>query len=369
MTGIKKLVCFILAFAVLFCCCTLSACESAENFEIAMIVGIGDINDKSFNWGTWIGVRNYANQSGKTAQYYDSEPENEEGYLAAIALAIQNGAKTVVCPGYNFETTVFEAQTLYPDVKFILVDGTPHNAEYTVYKCENNVAAVFFEEEQSGFLAGYAAAIDGFRKLAFMGGMAIASVQAFGYGFLQGLEYAANELNLANNSIEVKYHYTGNFVDTLTNRSFALGMYNDKTEIIFSCGGDIIKSVIKASSETGGKIIGVDVDQMSSSSNIITSAEKNLGVAVMTILSAIDEGRFSEYGGKSTYFTAANNGVGLSVRFDRFEIFTREKYNEIYAKIVNGEINIIRTLNLTTTETAADLERGLSLHKVNVYTL
>ena len=39
-------------------------------YEIAMITDVGDLKDKSFNEGTWNGVKLYAANNGKTYKYY-----------------------------------------------------------------------------------------------------------------------------------------------------------------------------------------------------------------------------------------------------------------------------------------------------------
>lgn len=91
-------------------------------------------------------------------------------------------------------------------------------------------------------------------KLGFMGGMAVPAVQAFGYGFLQGAEAAAKELNLPDGSINVTYHYTGDFAETDTNKATAKTMYQEGTEVIFACGGSVGKSVISAAAEAGKRL-------------------------------------------------------------------------------------------------------------------
>ncbi len=168
--------------------------DSSGKFEIALITDKGNIDDKSFNQGAWEGVIAFADANKITNKYYKPEEASDAGYLAAIDLAVTGGAKVIVTPGFLFEVPVYEAQTKYPDVKFILLDGAPHTADYVTFKTESNTASVMYAEEQSGYMAGYAAIKDGYTKLGFMGGMAVPAVQAFGYGYLQGIEVAAAEL-------------------------------------------------------------------------------------------------------------------------------------------------------------------------------
>ena len=135
--------------------------ETVEGYELAMITDAGEIDDKSFNQGTWEGLKKYAEDNGLTYKYYKPTEVSDSAYLAAIDLAIQGGAKVVVTPGFLFEPAIYEAQDLYPDTSFIILDGTPHTADYATFRIEANVYSIFYAEQQAGFLAGYAAVKDG----------------------------------------------------------------------------------------------------------------------------------------------------------------------------------------------------------------
>jgi basic membrane protein A len=149
-----------------------------------------------FRSGTWEGVVAFAEENGKTHKYYKPTEQSTDAYLAAIQLAVEGGAKIIVTPGFLFEEPIYLAQDLYEDVYFVLIDGNPHNADSTEFRTEENAVGILFAEEQSGYLAGYAAVKDGYTKLGFMGGMAVPAVVRFGYGFVQGAEAAAAELGI-----------------------------------------------------------------------------------------------------------------------------------------------------------------------------
>lgn len=354
---------------------------TSSTFEIALITDKGNIDDKSFNQGSWEGVVEFAEAEKISHQYIKPEEATDSGYLAAIDLAVTGGAKVIVTPGFLFEVPIFEAQNKYPEVKFILLDGAPHDATWSVFETKENVASIFYAEEESGYLAGYAAVMDGMRNLGFMGGMAVPAVQAFGYGFLQGAEDAASELGLANGSIKVTYHYTGNFEENDTNKATARTMYQEGTEVIFAAGGAVGKSVMSAASEMGAKVIGVDVDQRYDSDTVITSATKGLAPSVIAVLESIYKtDSWSTYSGKSTFFNASNDGVGLPTEvigepngdaFDRFESFTKADYDEIFGKLAAGSVLIIRSIDVqdaTGYATAQELTSELGLVKVAVIT-
>lgn len=349
-------------------------------YEIALITDKGNIDDKSFNQGAWEGVKAYAEEHKISHTYIKPEEASDAGYLAAIDLAVTGGAKIVVTPGFLFEVPIYEAQTKYPDVKFILLDGAPHTADYSTFETKENVASVMYSEEQSGYLAGYAAVKDGMTDLGFMGGMAVPAVQAFGYGYLQGAEAAATELGLADGAVKVTYHYTGNFEENDTNKATARTMYQEGVQVIFACGGSVGKSVMSAASEAGAKVIGVDVDQRYDSETVITSATKGLSASVVQVLDAIYNDGWATYSGKTTYFNAANNGVGLPTAvigdangnaFDRFSTFDKAAYDAIFAKLADGSVTPIRTITVADASgvaTADELTSALNLVKVAVTT-
>ncbi len=352
---------------------------SKDGFEIALITDKGNIDDKSFNQGAWEGVLQFVKKNDITHKYYKPEEASDSGYLAAIDLAVEGGAKVVVTPGFLFEVAVYDAQTKYPDVKFILLDGAPHTADYATFKTEMNVASVLYAEEQAGFLAGYAAVIDGNTDLGFMGGMAVPAVQAFGYGYLQGAEKAAAELKLADGAVKMVYHYTGNFEENDTNKSTAKTMYQEGVKVIFACGGSVGKSVMSAAAESDGLVIGVDVDQRYDSETVVTSAVKGLGTSVNDILDSIyNTDKFADFGGKTTVFNAENDGIGLPTTvigddkanaFDRFKTFDKAAYEALYKTLTDGSLNLMRKLEVADANgyaSAEELTAQLKLAKVKV---
>jgi basic membrane protein A and related proteins len=310
--------------------------KSVETFELALVTDLGTIDDKSFNQGSWEGLVQYAKEKNITHKYYQPAEQSNDAYLNAINLAVRGGARVVVTPGFLFETPVFHAQELYPDVNFILVDGVPHNEDYSKFKTGKNTVGVNYAEDQAGFLAGYAAVKDGNRKLGFVGGMAVPAVVRFGYGFVQGAEYAAQELKLPNGSITINYHYTGAFAATPEAQTLAASWYNSGVDIIFACGGAVGNSVMAAAEQAGKKVIGVDVDQAGESPTVITSAMKGLQVSVYDCIADYYNGKFP--GGQTLVFAADNQGVGLPMKSSKFQSFSQSDYDGIFAKLASGEI-------------------------------
>ncbi len=314
--------------------------DSTSGADIALVTDVGTIDDKSFNQGSWEGVVKFAEEKGISHQYYQPTEKSNEAITTAIELAIKGGAKTVVCPGYLFEEPVYNMQEKYPDVKFIIIDGKPKNGdqENPEYKVTENTASIFFKEQEAGFLAGYGAVIDGYRNLGFMGGIAVPAVIRYGYGFVQGAEYAAKELGLAPGDITMKYTYVGNFDPSPEHTAKAAAWYKEGVEVIFACGGGVGNSVMKAAETVGTKVIGVDVDQSVESETVITSAMKNLQNSVYETLTSIYDETF--VGGETTILGSDTGNVLLPMETSKFEVFDQAKYDEIYSKISNQEIEL-----------------------------
>lgn len=323
-----------------------ASAPSEEGYELALVTDLGTIDDKSFNQGAWEGLKKYADENSISYKYYQPQEGTTDSYVETIGLAIEGGAKLVVCPGFLFEEPVYIVQDQYPDVHFILLDGEPHDADYN-YKTAENVMPILFQEDEAGFLAGYAAVKDGSTKLGFMGGMAVPAVIRYGYGFVQGADAAAKEDGV---DVEIMYNYTGAFAATPEAQAMAASWYQNGTEVIFGCGGAVGNSVMAAAEEAGAKTIGVDVDQSSESDTVITSAMKQLSVSVYDGVKDFYEDAFP--GGETSVFSAKNDGVGLPMETSKFEKFTQEDYDALFAKLVDGELTIN---NSTEDSTTADL--------------
>lgn len=316
-----------------------------DTYELALVTDVGTIDDKSFNQGSWEGLVKYAEENNITHKYYQPTEKSTEAYVEAIGLAVDGGAKVIVCPGFLFEPAVYEAQTLYPDTKFIILDGYPHSGDY-VPDVKDNVYSIFFKEEQAGFLAGYAAVKGGYTKLGFIGGMAVPAVVKFGYGFVQGAQNAADEMGVA--SIEIKYNYADTFAPSSDVETFAASWYNAGTEVIFAAAGGAGNSVMAAADAADKKVIGVDVDQSSQSESVITSAMKGLGVAVYDGLKAFYDDAFP--GGEIVYMGADVDGIGLPMDSTNIDGFTQEDYDAVLAKLADGTISVVSDINKKPTD-------------------
>ena len=345
----KKFLALFLALALMLPC---FAIANAEDAKIALVTDVGTIDDESFNQACWLAVEAYAKANDIPYNYYQPGADSTDARLLKIDQAVSEGATVIVMPGYLFGATLVTSQEDYPDVTFIAVDVAAGDLtlDYVNYvDPAENVVCITFSEEQAGFLAGYAAVKDGYTKLGFLGGMAVPAVIRYGYGFVQGADKAAAELN---KQIEINYTYGGQFYGDAAITAKMEGWYSAGTEIVFACGGGIYTSAVEAANKYNAKVIGVDVDQHYIDPCIVTSAMKGLQNVTETVLGELFAGNWGDYGGQvKNYSLQEGEYVGLPTAEGSwgFTTFTLDDYAAIHDAVQNGEVTVS---NDTTVEPA-----------------
>ena len=179
---------------------------------------------------------------------------------------------------------------------------------------------------------------EGYTKLGFLGGIAVPAVQRYGYGFVQGADAAAKELN---KKIEINYTYGGQFQGSPEITAKMEGWYQAGTEVVFACGGAIYTSALEAADKNDGKVIGVDVDQSHISARFVTSAMKGLQNVTESVLETLNKGEWATYSGKvSNFGLLEGEYVGLPTDTWTMTNFTTEDYEAVKGQIKDGTITV-----------------------------
>jgi len=305
------------------------------------------LDDGSFNQGAWDGIQRFAaDNPGTEYSFLQPHDASDEARLDLIQDAINEGANILVLPGFHFESALYDAQDMFPETTFVLLDATPAQGEGDdrSTRIENNVAAIHYAEEEAGFLAGYAAVVDGYRDLGFMGGIAVPAVVRFGHGFIQGADHAAESLGLDEGEVEINFMYLGGFAPDPAHTTTAAAWYAAGTEVIFVAAGGAGTSVMSAAEGEDAAVIGVDVDQAHLSDSVVISAIKGLDVSVYDMLVDFAGGNFN--GGNEVRFDASNNGVGLTLGSSLLENFSQAEYDNIFEALRDGEIEVNPSLEM-----------------------
>ena len=326
----------------------------ASSYEIAFVTDIGQLKDKSFNQGTWEGLKKYAHENNKTYKYYQPANANnatDDDRYNAMKAAVTGGAKIVVCAGFMQFNALDRVAKENPNVKFVFVDGWAIGLD--------NVTAIIFQEEQAGYLAGYATVMEGYTKLGFSGGGGGTNpaCQRFGYGYIQGANDAAKELGI---QVAMKYSwlYGSTFSASPELQTMAEGWYSTGTEVIFACGGSMCTSIFSAASANNGKVIGVDVDQAAESPTVITSAMKGLREGTAFALAKFYDNKWSDVANKDVTLGAKDDAVGLPTTDDSwgFEKFTVKDYNKVFEGLKNGTITVDTAIDGAETRTYTNVK-------------
>ena len=250
-------------------------------YEVAFVTDVGQLKDKSFNQGTFDGVKLYAANNGLSYKYYqpaNGDQATDDDRYDAMKAAVDGGAKVIVCAGFMQGTALEKAAKEFTDTKFVFIDGWSLGLD--------NVAGIAFNEEQCGYFAGYAVVKEGYEKLGFTGG-----------------------------------------------------------------GGG---------TNPAGKVIGVDVDQSSESETVVTSAMKGLSDAAEWAIAKVYDGTWDEIGNAATSLGVAENAVGLPTATWSMENFSVADYEDLFQKVLNGDITIDNNSEMADPSTA-----GLSNVSVN----
>lgn len=344
-----------------------AADASEQKMKVAMVTDSGDITDQSFNQMTYEACKAWGKENDIEFNYYKPQSDSDEARTASVDQAVADGVNVIVLSGYVFAPTVIDESDLYPEVKFLALDvsagdicekgigeGYDYNPDHynvTDYYNEDNVYCCTYQEELSGFMAGYAAVMLGYRHLGFLGGMSVPAVNRYGYGYVQGADAAAKELGITD-EVQVEYVCGGQFYGDADITAYMDTWYGSKgVEVVFACGGGIYTSAAEAAVKTGGKVIGVDLDQSVTINEYkdgltVTSAMKGLQVTIDNVLDAILNDEWDEYVGKIENLgmespDPAENYVQLPEETTQWDdTFTKEDYQKLVERMYNGEYEV-----------------------------
>ena len=351
----------ILSIALVLCMVLALGCTAFadDDVSVAMITDYGDITDQSFNQTTYEACKAFCDENGLTFQYYKPASDSDEDRITSIEKAIDDGYTVIVMPGYAFGPAIQEVAPEYDDITFIALDVSEGDIGDLAKDVPANLYCAVYQEELCGYMAGYAAVKLGYTKLGFLGGMAVPAVVRYGYGFVQGADAAAAELNLTD--VEIKYAYGNQFYGDSDITAYMDTWYAAGTEVVFACGGGIFTSAGEAAAKVGGKVIGVDVDQAGTIDGLygegmtVTSAMKGLAATVNAELSAILDGTFE--GGKVDNLglvsdVPAENFVQIAGSTQFSDSFTEDDYAALVAAMNAGDVTVSNDI---TTEPAVSV--------------
>ncbi len=315
-------------------------------FKACMVSDDGGFDDKSFNQNSHKGLLDAKAELGiETGQV---ESNSTADYAKNIQSMVDANCNMIVTAGFLLSDDTLAAAKKNPDVEFAIVD----NNDPKTYPAVTNLKPLLFNTAQSSFLAGYlAAGMTKTKKLGTFGGVKLPTVTIFMDGFSQGVDYYNKHKStdvqvLGWDAAKQDGQFTGDFDDIKGGQRTAEGLISQGADIVFPVAGPAGLGALQAAKASGGKVnaIWVDTDGCVSAetycSNIITSVNKVMDVAVRDTIKAAKDGSFSN---EPYVGTLENDGTGLAPfhEFDsKVPAELKSELDAVKADIISGKITI-----------------------------
>ena len=338
--------------------------DDAQGMKIAIVTSPNTVDDGSFNENNYNGILNFIESRGNIDTVTPvQEPTGDPSAAAQTVSDIVADYDVLVCTGFQFAGIATVAQE-NPEKKFILVDSFPSDAEGNEVEVEN-VYAMQFAEQESGFFAGVAAALETKTgKVAVVNGVAYPSNVNYQYGFESGVNYASKNLGATAEVVELPSYagtdvtganvggnYSGNFSDEATGKVIGNALIQQGVDVIFVAAGASGNGVFTAAKESNGAamVIGCDVDQYDDGAHgdaniILTSVLKNMAINVERQLNAVVDGSFT--GGNYTlYADTDSTGYVSEEGRQQMSADTITVLDELYPQVKDGTIKPASNFN------------------------
>lgn len=329
--------------------------KSGEGLKIAIVSSPSGVDDGSFNEDNYNGILSFIDEYPDATVTPVQEPTGETDAAVQAVADIVADYDVIVCCGFQFAGISTVAQD-NPDVDFILVDAYPSDADGNDIEVDN-IYAIKFAEQESGFFAGMAAALSTTTgKVAVVNGIAFPSNVNYQYGFECGVKYANGTAGTNAEVVELPSYagtdvtganvggnYIGNFDDEATGKVVGNALINEGVDILFVAAGNSGNGVFTAAKEAKDvKVIGCDVDQYDDGANgdtniVLTSGLKVMHSAVQTALESVQSGSFQ---GANVTLTAQTDSTGYVSEEGRCQLSADaiEKINAAYDLVKDGTI-------------------------------
>lgn len=317
-----------------------AALPDGSSIKVGLVTNTGGVNDQAFNQLAWQGIQKAAIDMGFQTKFLESEQPSDYG-PNIDALVTENYNVIVTVGSIMSDATTLKAKQ-YPDIKFVIIDNAHSDGSLT------NVTSLMFAEEQVGFLAGVLAG--GMSKSGFVCSVSSLRTPAssrYMISFFEGATWQAGDgMKFMNNYINIQTtdQNVPSVNDSTLGKETALRLIGQGCDVVFAIGGDAVNGVLLAAKENNLPAVGADVDRYNTypeaQSTLITSAMKNVDVAIYNYLKTVANG--SATGGINTA-TLQNGGVGLAP-FHNWDIKVpadlKARIQQAIDGIVDGSIKI-----------------------------
>ncbi|MGE5397677.1 MAG: BMP family lipoprotein [Chitinophagales bacterium] len=307
--------------------------------KVGLVLDIGEGEKNPFDISTLEGLKRAQKDFKDSIETSSYKPDAKTSRDQLARKLASQKYDLVICAGTFFTNVLPKIAQDYPGTKFVLIDD-----QLPEGKTKPNVMCISFREQESGFLAGVAAASSTQTgKIGFVGGMKCPPLDRFEAGYKAGARYV-------NPDTEVLVQYIANnaigFANPEQGKAVASQEIADGADVIYQVSGASGEGVIAAAAAAKKLAIGTDSDQSLTAdskvrSSILMSTTKNLDEAVYKSVEILVKG---EYKGQSIQMGLKEKGLGYAENHYYPELLgdVKVKLDEVSAKIINGEIDVTK---------------------------
>ncbi|WP_066300989.1 BMP family lipoprotein [Bacillus sp. FJAT-29937] len=329
--------------------------KGEEGLKIAIVTSPSGVDDASFNEDNYKGILSFIDKHPTaTVKAVREESGDPAASVQAVADIVAD-YDVIVTPGFQF-AGVSSIAVENPDKIFIINDSEPAPVgDQTEF---DNVYAMNFAEQESGFFAGMAAALETkTNKVAVVNGVAYPSNVNYQFGFESGVNYVNKVYGKKVEMVELSGYagtdvtganvggnYAGSFADEATGKVIGNALIKQGVDIMFVAAGGTGNGVFTAVKEAKGdiKVVGVDVDQFDEGANgseniVLTSAVKFMAMNIEKVLNSVADGSFK---GGNVVLYADTDSTGFIKEEGRHQLSedALSKMNEAYKLVQEGKI-------------------------------
>ena len=270
---------------------------------------------------------------------YINELTDEEVLYSEISDACNKGIKTFIAPDSSYMDAVYKAAGEFKDVNFIQI--LEKNTTSDQMDIPENVAVITFDEFESGYLAGYAAIIEGYSNFGLVEEDVDGnhSNKTFAYGVMQGINDGA-----AGMGAFVRMYYIVEdscpASESAKVEDAMKGWFDEGFECMFICGDEMGQFMLDLTEAGNGALVGTHAEDLLLHERVITASARDFDKAAEYALKKIDDGKWNEIGGKATVLGVAEGVLYIPTDDWRFDNFTIEQYEAVCDEISAGNIVI-----------------------------
>lgn len=300
--------------------------------RVGLVTDGGTIDDQGFNQAAYEGLMRAEAESCVDGDYVESE--SQDAFAANIAAYADEGYDAVVGVGILMSDALGDAAKLYPQTRFISIDGIPgagHDESWNT-----NGLSLFFAEDQAGYLAGALAAhMSQSGTVGVVGGILIPPIERYVEGFVNGARAERPD-------VRALWEYIPSFTDPDAGRAAAVRMIEQGADVVFSAGGTTGDGALVAACQREQIVIGVNTDQYptlpEAQACLVSSAVKNVATSLFRALDNMADGNLRA---GVTVDDASTDGIGLAPHHDladRVPAEVTSRLDEVYRGLADGSI-------------------------------